>query len=32
MKLDEPDGIELDKNEFYGIRRVGIQAGLRYYF
>ena len=32
VKLDEPDDVVLEKDEFYGIQRAGIQAGLRYYF
>ena len=32
VKLDKPDGVELKKNEFYGIKRLGFQVGMRYYF
>lgn len=32
VKLDKPDGFELKDNEFYGIRRIGFQVGMRYYF
>lgn len=32
VKLDKPDDVVLQKNEFYGIQRMGLQAGLRYYF
>jgi len=30
--LDEPDGFQLEKDQFYGIRHLGIEIGLRYYF
>lgn len=30
--LEKPEGIELEKDEFYGIQHVGLQGGLRYYF
>ena len=32
VKLDKPDDVVLEKDEFYGIQRLGLQAGLRYYF
>ena len=32
IKLDKPDDVVLEKDEFYGIQRLGIQAGVRYYF
>lgn len=32
VKLDKPDNVVLDKDEVYGIQRLGVQAGLRYYF
>lgn len=32
VKLDKPEGFELKDNEFYGIKRFGIQVGMRYYF
>jgi hypothetical protein len=32
VKLNKPDGFELKDNEFYGIRRIGFQVGMRYYF
>ena len=32
MSLDRPDGFELNKDEFYGIRRTDILGGLRFYF
>ena len=32
MRMNEPDDIQLKKNEFYGIQSIGLQAGLRYYF
>ena len=32
MRLDKPEGLKLEKNEFYGIRRLGLEAGLRFYF
>ena len=31
IHLDEPEGIELKKNEFYGIQRIGLQLGARFY-
>lgn len=30
--LEYPDGVELKKDEFYGIQRVNLTGGLRYYF
>lgn len=32
VRLDKPEGFELKDNEFYGIKRFGIQVGMRYYF
>ena len=32
VKLDKPDDVVLKENEFYGIRRIGLQVGMRYYF
>lgn len=32
MKMDKPDNVVLDKDHFYGIQRVGVHAGIRYYF
>lgn len=32
VRLKEPEGMELEKNEFYGIEHIGLQGGLRYYF
>lgn len=32
MKLPKPDGIELEKDEFYGIQRINLLGGLRFYF
>ena len=31
VHLDEPEGLELKKNEFYGIQRIGFQLGARFY-
>lgn len=32
MGMKKPDGMELEKGEFYGIRHIGLQGGLRFYF
>ena len=32
VRMKKPEGLELEKNEFYGITHFGLQAGLRYYF
>lgn len=32
VRLKKPEGLELEKNEFYGIEHFGLQGGLRYYF
>ena len=32
MSMKKPEGIELEKNDTYGIQHVGLQVGLRYYF
>ncbi len=32
FKLDEPEGVNLPDNEFYGIKRANLTGGLRYYF
>ena len=32
VNMKKPDDLELKKNESYGIRHVGLLAGLRYYF
>lgn len=32
VNMKKPDDLELEKNESYGIRHVGLLAGLRYYF
>lgn len=31
VRLDKPEGLELKKNEFYGIQRMGLQMGVRVY-
>lgn len=31
IRFEEPDGLELKENEFYGIQRCGIQLGVRFY-
>ena len=31
VSLKKPEGIELKSNEFYGVRRIGLEAGLRLY-
>ncbi len=32
IHMKKPNDVKLEKNEFYGIQRVGLKAGLRYYF
>ena len=32
MRLKEPDGYKVNKDEFYGIRRTDFLGGLRFYF
>ena len=32
MKMDKPNDVILDNDHFYGIQRVGVQTGIRYYF
>ena len=32
MTMKKPEGLELDKNDTYGIQHMGLQVGLRYYF
>lgn len=31
MHMDKPEGVELEKGEFYGIQRGGLMAGVRIY-
>ena len=32
VSMKRPDGLELRKDEFYGIQHIGLLGGLRYYF
>ena len=32
MSLKRPDGFNLNKDDFYGIRKTDILGGLRFYF
>ena len=32
MRMKKPDGVVLEKNEFYGIQRAGVQLSFNYYF
>ena len=31
IKMDKPEGYDMDKNEFYGIKRLATLLGLRFY-
>ena len=32
VRMDKPEGYQTDKDEFYGIKRLNLLAGLRFYF